>query len=67
MRWKEERASNRSEIVKVDGLSKLTNGVVFVFGCVYVCVAILGLGIISIFFLPHLLQLLVLYYDHFFA
>ena len=66
MRWKEERASNRSEIVKVDGLSKLTNGVVFVFGCVCVCVAILGLGILA-FFLPHLLQLLVLYYDHFFA
>ena len=50
MRWKEERASNRSEIVKVDGLSKLTNGVVFVFGCVYVCVAILGLGILAFFF-----------------
>ena len=28
--WKEEWAKNKSEIVKVDELSKLTNGVVFV-------------------------------------
>ena len=27
--WKEEWAGNRSEIVRVDDLSKLTNGVVF--------------------------------------
>ena len=33
--WKQECAT-RSEIVRVDELSKLTNGVVFVFGCVFV-------------------------------
>ena len=31
--WKQECATKRSEIVRVDELSKLTNGVVFVFGC----------------------------------
>ena len=34
--WKQECATKRSEIVRVDELSKLTNGVVFVFGCVFV-------------------------------
>ena len=34
--WKEECATNRSKIVRVDELSKLTNGVVFVFGCLCV-------------------------------
>ena len=34
--WKQERATKRSEIARVDELSKLTNGVVFVFGCVCV-------------------------------
>ena len=36
--WKQEWATKRSEIVRVDELSKLTNGVVFVFGCF--CIAI---------------------------
>ena len=36
--WKQECATKRSEIVRVDELSKLTNGVVFVFGCF--CIAI---------------------------
>ena len=34
--WKQECATKKSEIVTVDELSKLTNGVVFVFGCVFV-------------------------------
>ena len=34
--WKQEWATKRSEIVRVDELSKLTNGVVSVFGCVFV-------------------------------
>ena len=36
IRWKQEWAAKRSEIVTVDELSKLTNGIVFVFGCVCV-------------------------------
>ena len=34
--WKQEWATKRSEFVRVDESSKLTNGVVFVFGCVFI-------------------------------
>ena len=34
--WKQEWATKRSEIVRVDELSKLTNGVVFVFRCIFI-------------------------------
>ena len=57
--WKQEWATKRSEIVSVDELSKLTNGVVFVFGYVFVY-EYSKFRQFLIKFLPHLLQLLVL-------
>ena len=61
--WKQEWATKRSEIVRVDELSKLTNGVVFVFGCVFVYEYSFG----SFWSNFCLISSSYWFYDHFFA
>ena len=61
--WKQECATKRSEIVRVDELSKLTNGVVFVFGCVFVYEYSFG----SFWSNFCLISSSYWFYDHFFA